>query len=35
LVKAVKRADGAYMTEVVEKVLDDHGDAYASQCEMK
>jgi branched-chain amino acid transport system substrate-binding protein len=35
LVKAVQRPDGAFMTEVVEKVLDDHGDAYASQCEMK
>jgi branched-chain amino acid transport system substrate-binding protein len=34
LVKAVQRPDGAFMTEVVEKVLDDHGDAYASQCEM-
>jgi branched-chain amino acid transport system substrate-binding protein len=35
LVKAVKRPDGAFVTEVVEKVLDDHGDAYASECEMK
>jgi branched-chain amino acid transport system substrate-binding protein len=35
LVKAVKRADGAFTTEVVEKVLDDHGDAYASECAMK
>lgn len=35
LVKAVKRADGAFLTEVVEKVLDDHGDAYASECAMK
>jgi branched-chain amino acid transport system substrate-binding protein len=35
LVKAVQRADGAFVTEVVEKVLDDHGDAYASECAMK
>jgi branched-chain amino acid transport system substrate-binding protein len=35
LVKAVQRADGAFVTEIVEKVLDDHGDAYASKCMMK
>jgi branched-chain amino acid transport system substrate-binding protein len=35
LVKAVQRADGAFVTEVVEKVLDDHGDSYASECPMK
>jgi branched-chain amino acid transport system substrate-binding protein len=35
LVKAVQRPDGAFVTQVVEKVLDDHGDAYASQCVMK
>lgn len=34
LVKAVKRADGKYATEVVEKVFDDHGDAYAASCKM-
>jgi branched-chain amino acid transport system substrate-binding protein len=35
LVRAVQRSDGKFVTEVVEKVLDDHGDAYASQCDMK
>jgi branched-chain amino acid transport system substrate-binding protein len=35
LVKAAKRADGAFVTEVVEKVLDDHSDSYASKCTMK
>jgi len=35
LVKAVQRADGAFVTEVVEKVLDDHADSYASQCAMR
>ncbi len=34
LVKAVKRADGKYATEVVEKVFDDHSDAYAASCAM-
>ena len=34
LVKAVKRADGAFHTSVVEKVFDDYGDVYASQCRM-
>ena len=35
LVKAIQRSDGAFVTEVVEKVLEDHGDAYASKCVMK
>jgi len=35
LVKAVKRDDGKYATSVVEKVFDDYGDTYASQCKMK
>lgn len=35
LVKAVKRADGKYATSVVEKVFDDYGDTYASDCAMK
>lgn len=35
LVKAVQRPDGAFHTEVVEKVLDDHSDSYASECAMK
>jgi len=34
LVKAVKRADGMYATSVVEKVFDDYGDIYASECKM-
>jgi branched-chain amino acid transport system substrate-binding protein len=32
LVKAVKRPDGKYQTEVVEKVFDDYTDAYAKDC---
>ncbi len=35
LVKAVKRDDGAYVTEAVEKVFDDQADAYVSECRMK
>ncbi|MGE0230340.1 MAG: ABC transporter substrate-binding protein [Flavobacteriaceae bacterium] len=34
LVKAVKNDAGAYVTEAVEKVFTDHGDAYAEQCKM-
>lgn len=34
LVKAVKTADGDYVTEPVEKVFDDWGDAYAADCKM-
>ena len=34
LVKAVKRDDGKYTTEVVEKVFDDYGDVYAAECQM-
>lgn len=34
LVKAVKRADGKYVTEAVSKVFDDKGDAYAGSCRM-
>lgn len=33
LVKAVNK-DGAYVTEAVEKVFDDKGDAYAESCRM-
>jgi branched-chain amino acid transport system substrate-binding protein len=32
LVKAAKRADGKFQTEVVEKVFDDYTDAYAKEC---
>lgn len=35
LVKAVKRDDGKYATSAVEKVFDDYGDVYASECAMK
>jgi branched-chain amino acid transport system substrate-binding protein len=35
LVKAVRRADGMFHTDILEKVLDDHGDSYASECAMK
>ncbi|MEM6666322.1 MAG: ABC transporter substrate-binding protein [Pseudomonadota bacterium] len=34
LVKAVQAEDGSYMTEPVEKVFDDHADAYAADCSM-
>jgi branched-chain amino acid transport system substrate-binding protein len=32
LVKAAKRPDGKFQTEIVEKVFDDHTDAYAKDC---
>ena len=35
VVKAVKRADGKYATEIVSKVFDKAGDAYASACPLK
>jgi branched-chain amino acid transport system substrate-binding protein len=35
LVKAAKRADGKYETEIVERVFEDYVDPYASECVMK
>jgi branched-chain amino acid transport system substrate-binding protein len=35
VVKAVKRDDGKYVTQTVEKVFDDKVDAYVDQCKMK
>lgn len=35
VVKAIKRADGKYATEIVSKVFDQAGDAYASACKPK
>ena len=35
VVKAVKRADGKYATEIVQKVFTNFADAYAKECEMK
>ena len=32
LVKAAKRPDGKFQTEIVEKVFDDYADAYAKEC---
>ncbi|MBM6593180.1 ABC transporter substrate-binding protein [Microvirga sp. BT291] len=32
LVKAAKRPDGKFQTEIVEKVFDDYVDAYAKEC---
>jgi branched-chain amino acid transport system substrate-binding protein len=32
LVRAAKRADGKFQTEIVEKVFDDYTDAYAKDC---
>ena len=34
-VKAVKRADGKFATEIVSKVFDDFKDAYSSECSLK
>ena len=35
LVKAAKRADGKYETEIVQRVFEDYVDQYASECVMK
>ncbi|MGH6815280.1 MAG: ABC transporter substrate-binding protein [Hyphomicrobiaceae bacterium] len=35
VVKAVKRADGKYATEIVKKVFADQGDAYAKDCPLQ
>lgn len=35
LVKAAKRADGKFQTEIVKKVFDDYVDVYAKDCAMK
>ena len=35
LVEAVKRDDGKYQTQIVEKVFDDYGDVYAAECKME
>jgi branched-chain amino acid transport system substrate-binding protein len=35
LVKATKRADGKYETEIVQRVFEDYVDHYASECVMK
>jgi branched-chain amino acid transport system substrate-binding protein len=35
LVKAAKRADGKYETEIVQRVFEDYVDRYAPECEMK
>ncbi len=32
LVKAVKRADGKYETQIAEKVFSNYTDAYAKEC---
>jgi branched-chain amino acid transport system substrate-binding protein len=32
LVKAAKRSDGKFQTEIVEKVFDDYADAYGKEC---
>ncbi|HEX2554104.1 MAG TPA: ABC transporter substrate-binding protein [Microvirga sp.] len=32
LVKAAKRADGKFQTEIVQKVFDDYADAYGKEC---
>jgi branched-chain amino acid transport system substrate-binding protein len=34
LVKAAKRPDGKFQTEIVERVFDDYTDAYAKECAM-
>jgi len=35
LVKAAKRKDGLYETEIVEKVFANYGDTFASECPLK
>ena len=35
VVKAVKRADGKFATEIVQKVFTDFKDAYAKDCPLK
>jgi branched-chain amino acid transport system substrate-binding protein len=35
VVRAVKRADGKFVTEIVSKVFDDYGDSYAKECPLK
>lgn len=35
IARAVKRDDGKYATSIVEKVFEDHVDAYASECQMQ
>ena len=35
LVKAAKRPDGKYETEIVQRVFEDYVDRYASECAMK
>jgi branched-chain amino acid transport system substrate-binding protein len=35
LVKAAKRADGKYQTEIVEKIFADYADPYAKECALK
>jgi len=35
VVKAAKRPDGKYQTEIVEKVFSNYGDPYAADCPMK
>jgi branched-chain amino acid transport system substrate-binding protein len=35
VVKAAKRADGKFQTEIVEKVFTDHQDLYAAECALK
>nr|WP_246105163.1 ABC transporter substrate-binding protein [Rhodoligotrophos appendicifer] len=35
LVKAAKRPDGKYQTEIVETIFTDYADSYAAQCQMK
>jgi branched-chain amino acid transport system substrate-binding protein len=34
-VRAVKRADGRYQTEIVSRILSGEGDAYAKDCPIK
>jgi branched-chain amino acid transport system substrate-binding protein len=31
-VKAAKRPDGKFQTEIVQKVFDDYADVYAKDC---
>jgi branched-chain amino acid transport system substrate-binding protein len=35
VVKAAKRSDGLYETEIVQKIFENHGDAFAQECPLK
>jgi len=34
-VRAAKRADGKFQTEIVERIFENYTDVYAAQCQMR